>query len=259
MTEAVFTVEGVQVRTGPSAAGPWNPTMQHGGAPSSLIAWTAEQMPSPAPMRIARVTAELLRPVPVADLEIATEVIRQGRKIQLVQVRLSAKGVEVARGMVLKVRVEEMNLPDGVGGPPLDLDHPDSITPEPKVGRGGNAFGEIFTMRRLRGGFGRGGPAAVWFRLNTPMVAGFENSPAIRAVAAAGFSNGISAVLPFKDWTFVNGDLTVSFARLPRGEWIASNAESWIGPDGAGLAMTRLADLDGYFGRAVQSLVVERR
>ena len=43
------------------------------------------------------------------------------------------------------------------------------------------------------------------------------------------------------------------------GEWILLDAESWIGPDGAGLAMARLADQSGYFGRAVQSLVIEKR
>jgi len=32
-----------------------------------------------------------------------------------------------------------------------------------------------------------------------------------------------------------------------------------VGPDGSGLAAARLADLNGYFGRAVQSIVVEPR
>jgi hypothetical protein len=48
-------------------------------------------------------------------------------------------------------------------------------------------------------------------------------------------------------------------AREPVGEWILLDAESTIGPDGAGLAMARLAVERGYFGRAVQSLVIERR
>jgi len=51
----------------------------------------------------------------------------------------------------------------------------------------------------------------------------------------------------------------VSMTREPVGEWILLDAESWIGPDGAGLAMARLADGSGYFGRSVQSLVVEKR
>jgi hypothetical protein len=37
------------------------------------------------------------------------------------------------------------------------------------------------------------------------------------------------------------------------------NAETQVGPDGAGLAVARLGDRQGYFGRAVQSLVIEKR
>jgi hypothetical protein len=51
----------------------------------------------------------------------------------------------------------------------------------------------------------------------------------------------------------------VNFSREPAGDWILLDAESWIGPDGAGLAMARLADARGYFGRAIQSLVIEKR
>jgi hypothetical protein len=49
------------------------------------------------------------------------------------------------------------------------------------------------------------------------------------------------------------------FARQPVGEWILVDGETWIGPEGAGLATARLADCSGYFGRAVQSLVIEKR
>ena len=43
-------------------------------------------------MRVARLTVDLLRPVPVATLDIETEVVREGRKIQLLQVRLLHEG-----------------------------------------------------------------------------------------------------------------------------------------------------------------------
>jgi hypothetical protein len=81
----------------------------------------------------------------------------------------------------------------------------------------------------------------------------------MRAVIAADFCNGTSAALDFREWTFINADLTVSMAREPVGEWVLLDADCWIGPDGAGLAMARLADTCGYFGRAAQSLVVEKR
>ncbi|MGA0606872.1 thioesterase family protein [Phenylobacterium sp. VNQ135] len=258
MTDAVFEVEGAVARATPWAAGPWDPGLMHGGAPSALIAWAAEQVEAPAPMRIARLTIDLLRPVPVGELAIETEVLRQGRKIQLLEVRLSANGVEVTRGTVLKVRETDLPLP-GEFLPALDEGLPDTGAPSPTRLGTPNNFGGNFEMRSVRGGFGEPGPAANWFRQHRPTILRQPMTPAIRAAAVADFSNGISSVLPFEEWTFINGDLTVSFARMPRGEWILSNAVSWLSPDGGGLAMTRLADVHGYFGVAQQSLVIERR
>ena len=54
----------------------------------------------------------------------------------------------------------------------------------------------------------------------------------MRAVVAADFSNGASSTLDFRQWTFINADLTVSFARQPVGEWILLDGETWIGPEG---------------------------
>jgi hypothetical protein len=258
MSRSVFTVDGATARATPWAAGPWDPGLMHGGAPSALIAWAAEQVATPEPMHVARLTIDLLRPVPVGELAVETEVVRQGRKIQLIQVRLLAGGVEVTRGLVLKVRHARLALPEEVAAPPLDQPPPHTLA-EPPAFNGPNAFGGCFEIRSAFGGFGAPGPSASWFRMRAPMIEGQANSPAMRAAAIADFTNGISSVLPFDKWTFINGDLSVNLARLPVGEWILSNAESWISPDGAGLAMTRLADMQGYFGRAVQTLVVEPR
>jgi len=57
----------------------------------------------------------------------------------------------------------------------------------------------------------------------------------------------------------INGDLTISLAREPVGDWILLDAETWAGPDSIGLAAARLADRDGYFGRAIQSVLLEKR
>ena len=95
--------------------------------------------------------------------------------------------------------------------------------------------------------------------MQRPFVEAASVSQAMRAVIAADFCNGTSAALDFRQYTFLNADLTVSMTREPVGEWILLDAESWIGPEGAGLAMARLADLNGYFGRCVQSLIIEKR
>ena len=66
------------------------------------------------------------------------------------------------------------------------------------------------------------------------MVRGEEISPLMRAALTADFSNGVSSVLDFEKYTFINGDLSVSFARQPVGAWILLDAETWVGATAAG-------------------------
>ena len=252
--EAIFRVDGANAVTHPNAAGPWDPNMQHGGAPASLVVWAAERIPAPAPMQVARVTVDLMRPVPVAPLTIETEVLREGRKIQLCGGRLKANGVLTVGATVLKIRRQAQPLPDDVIEPPLDVAAPEQSRIEPQ----NSPFGLGMTIRAARGRFGGPGPGAIWYRADRPLIAGSPISQAMRAVAASDFCNASSA-LDFRRWIFLNADLTVSMAREPVGEWILLDAISWIGHDGAGLAMARLADAKGYFGRCAQGLVVEKR
>lgn len=252
--EAIFRVDGANVVTSPHAAGPWDPNMQHGGAPSSLVVWAAERIPTPAPMQIARATIDLMRPVPVAPLTIETEVLREGRKIQLCAVRLLADGKLTVGATVLKIRRQAQPLPKDIVELPLDVALPEQSRIEPQ----NSPFGSGMTIRAARGRFGGPGPGAIWFRADRPLIEGSAISRAMRAVAASDFCNASSA-LDWTKWTFLNADLNVNMAREPIGEWILLDAISWIGPDGAGLAMARLADTKGYFGRCTQSLVIEKR
>lgn len=218
----------------------------------------AEAIPTPAPMRIARITIDLMRPVPVAPLTIECEILREGRKIQLCGIRLKADGVVVVSASVLKIKQQAAELPREVAALPLDLPGPDHCMVEP-ADHASSPFARCISMRAARGRFGQLGPGAIWFRVDRPLIAGAAVSQAMRAVVAADFTNGTAPALDFNQWTFINADLTVNLAREPVGDWILVDGESWIGPDGAGLAMSRLADVRGTFGRAVQSLVIERR
>ena len=256
--DAIYHVDGDRVVTSPNAAGPWDARMQHGSAPAALVVWAAEAIPTPQPMRIARVTVDLMRPVPVAPLTIETEILRQGRKIQLCAVTLRAENVVVVTATVLKIKEQALRLPPEAEDQPVELPGPDQAREEPPD-FSGSPFASGISMRAARGRFGVPGPGAIWYRVDRPLVEASPVSQAMRAVVAADFCNGTAAVLDFREWTFVNADLTVNFARQPVGAWILLDAESWIGPDGAGLATARLADEHGYFGRAIQSLVIDKR
>jgi hypothetical protein len=256
--DTIYRVDGNNVVTGPDAAGPWDPRMQHGSAPASLVVWAAERIPTPVPMFIARVTIDLMRPVPLAPLTIETDILREGRKIQLCSIRLLADGTVVVGASVLKIKAQPLELPDEIKELPVELP-----SPEQSIVEDGHAatspFVRSVSMRAARGRFGKAGAGAIWFRVDKSLIEGQAVSQAMRAVVAADFSNGTASTLDFRAWTYINADLTVSFSRQPVGDWILLDGDSWIGPDGRGLAMSRLADRQGYFGRAVQSLVIEKR
>lgn len=257
--DAIFRVENNDVTVSPFAAGPWNPGLQHGGAPSSLAVWAAEQVPTQTPMRIARLTIDLLRPVPIAPMRIRPEVVREGKKIQLLSIHLESGGVEVARASILKVRRSASSYEAIATADRLELPNHEHGRPRNIMGRATVGFASGATILAVKGEFGRKGPAAVWFRFERPFVEGHPSSAVMRSVATADFTNGVSSALNFDEWTFINADLNVSLARDPVGDWILLDAETWLGPDGGGIAFARLADSKGYYGRVVQNLVVEAR
>src|SRR5829696_7169189 len=151
--QAIYRVDGHRVVTSPDAAGPWDPRMQHGSGPAALVVWAAEAIPTPQPMRIARVTIDLMRPVPVAPLTLQTEVLREGRKIQLCAVRLLADGVLTVGATVLKIKTQADELPADVSGPALELPGPDQSPVDP-ASFSNSPFVTGMSLRAARGSFG---------------------------------------------------------------------------------------------------------
>src|SRR3712207_9467742 len=78
-------------------------------------------------------------------------------------------------------------------------------------------------------------------------------------MAAADFSNGISWIVSWDDWLFVNTDLTVHLHRDPVGEWIGLDARTALEPKGSGLAVADLHDERRPGGVSLKSLFVAPR
>jgi hypothetical protein len=248
------------------ARGPWDPNAQHGGAPSALMARAIERHDPPdggTSARVARLTIELLRPVPLGRVEITTRTSRPGKKVQLIEASLSAGGTEVARATGLRIREADVPLPERA--------HEDSNAEgriaDPSQAQawaferiGPLSFGSAMEFAPLVGGPGQVGRATVWFRLRVPVVAGEETSPLMRVAAAADFGNGVSSVVDWNGgWMFINPDLTIHLGRYPRGEWVALEAVTHASDEGIGFAESALHDEEGRIGRSVQSLLFDRR
>ena len=264
---AVYVPEGVPGYDGDRfvatelARGPWDPNAQHGGAPSALLARAIERHEpgDGPPVRVARLTIELLRPVPLGLVEVRTRTLRPGKKVQVVEASLLASETEVARATGLRIREHPVPLPEGAHRTDR-IAGPSTAPPfafESRVGP--LSFGAAMEFAPIAGGPGQVGPATVWFRLKVPVVAGEETSPLMRVAAAADFGNGVSAVVDWNGgWMFINPDLTIHLGRSPVGEWVALDAVTYASDDGIGFAESALYDEDGRIGRAVQSLLFDR-
>lgn len=262
MDDAVFlSIGDGRFRATELGRGPWDPGALHGGAPAALLMRAFEELPAPDTVAITRVTYEFMRPVPLGELQIRAEVVRPGRRVQLLEASvLTPEGNEVVRARALQIQRSDSGAVTPAPPPPLpgpELGEPDV----PSFLRGGDPFfgADAMEIRFVSGTFNEPGPAAAWFRLRVPLVAGEEASPLQRLAAAGDFGNGISAALPWGDWVFINPDLTLYVERAPIGEWICLDSQTAIADGGAAVAESVLYDRTGRLGRAAQGLLVARR
>ncbi|MGH9026483.1 MAG: thioesterase family protein [Acidimicrobiia bacterium] len=258
--EAVFIRDGERYVPTALARGPWSAEAQHGGAPAGLVADAIERL-EPGPTFVARLTLELLKPVPLAPLTLETELVRPGKKVQVVEARVRSGDDIVVLARALRLRTADLDLPRaGPEGLPPDLPAPNQskVLTDREMWVEGLRFWSAFEMRLARGTWFEPGPASMWFRLAVPMVAGEEPSPLVRVAAAADFGNGVSAAFERGRFLFINPDLTVTVHRPARGEWVCLDALTHAEPVGVGLAESALYDEEGRIGRSVQALLIDR-
>jgi len=259
----VFVREGETWHATELARGPWDPRAQHGGAPSALLAHIAESTVTEAGWQLARLSVELVKPVPLGMLT-SRYTTQASRSTTRVGIDLLAGDTLVARAHALLLRTQALSLPAGLPGwsPAQLLPLPHECERElriPGLPEGVHFHRGAIEARVAHGDPSQPGPAAAWFRLIVPMVQDTPTSPAMRACAAADFGNGLSWVLPVQRYLFSNADLSVHLMRQPIGEWIGVAAETQADGAGTGTTLSRLYDGQGPIGVAIQTLVLRER
>jgi len=236
------------------ATGPWSAQSQHLGPPSALLVRAMEQLPAAAPMLFARVTVEILGPVPVAEVAVTAGVDRPGRAVELLSAELSAGGRTVARARAWRhIRSDTSAVAVGVDEP---LASPESGDVMYRPDSWGPGYLDAMEWRTLMGHLGKPGPATVWARQGVALVAGEAPTGLQRLFVVADSGNGVSSRMDPHEWLFINSELTVHLYREPASDWIGLDATTAIGPDGVGTAFSVLHDLQGAVGRGAQALVV---
>ena len=255
MTDAFYIPDGDRYVATEHTRGPWSPNHQHGGPPAALIAHAVE---ATAPeFTIARITVDFLRPVPIERLGVRVETLRAGSKVQRVIGTLLHGDTAVAHAVLTLVRATGVEVPtvrDEAPLPPPEASEPFQFP----FFREPSGYHTAMESRLALGPFGRG-RVAIWMRQRVPLLPDTAPSPVERVLVAADSGIGVSAGIEHASHTAINFDLTVALSRPLEGEWVGLDSVSTYEPVGLGLADTRVLDVRGPIGRALQGLVIERR
>jgi hypothetical protein len=239
--------------------GPWNPDHQHAGPPAALLARAVDNASAIDDGQTVRLSYDIVGPVPIERLTIATRTLRGGRRVEQLEATLhDARGDAVMRATAWRMRRADTSAlaPD-----------PEPPPPPPESGYESKfdfwqdeiAYHRALDWRWIVGDIDDRGPATVWTRLKYALVAGEDPTPLQRLVVMADAASGASAELDWEQWLFVNVDLGIHLERPPEGEWMAMDARTRIGPAGAGLCTSVLSDARGRVGQSTASLLIAAR
>lgn len=245
--------------SGPATAGPWSPKTQHAGPPSALLGRAFERHEPREGFRVARVTLELPRPVPVGDLRVEVRTLRSGGRTELLEGEITCEGREVMLARAWRMAAGPADTPalrPVPGPPPVPGPQPRQTMADAYL----DGYIAAMEWRFEQGqGFDSRGPGTVWARQRVALVEGEEDTPLTRALTLADSSWAVAFELDHRKGLVINTDVTLALHRDPVGEWLCLRSATAASPAGSGLALGQLDDTAGDCGRVLQTLLVAER
>ncbi len=251
--------------------GGWNPHHQHGGPVQGLLTRAIENVSTLVPMQITRLTHDLFRPVPIGPtLTVDVEIIREGKRIQLLDAVLRVGDVEHARTRGLRLRTEDVSdlisgrtVPDGTNGPDAayTLALPEELADTTMTGGAGKpGFLDGMELRAFPMPNGPEGSHGYWVRLLGPLIAGETTTPLQQMSVIADFTNMIGTTFPGTNVTSINPDLNLHILREPADDWLAVMGDTRLDfNSGSGVSTAQIRDSHGVCGLASNCQLVARR
>lgn len=235
--------------------GPWDPTLQHAGPPEALIARELRLQADRPETPLARLTFELLGPLPVGEVQIDVQVARRGARVQLLEATLHAGGRAAIRARAWQVARTEVDPVAADARPPA---LPATSTP-PVPPWDASGYIRAMDWRFTGGGFDTPGRGAAWATPRLPLVAGEPLGGWDRLLLLADSANGVSVTLDIRTWFSIPPETTLHLLREPAGAWVHLDATTTIAAGGPGVSRGVLSDEDGVLGFVTQSLLVSPR
>lgn len=259
MQDALYERDGDGYVATEYTRGPWSRDHQHAGPPSALLAREGGRVSGLPEAHFARLTFDILRPIPIGRMSVSARVVRPGRSVEQVEGDLHADGELVMRMSGWRVRDEPFELPERLATEPpppgpdgLDEAHMPFFVDE-------IAYHRSLEWRVASGDLAGPGPCAVWTRMRVSLVAGEDPAPLEHLLVMGDAASGVSATLDWQRHTFLNVDFGVHLERPPEGGWLAMDAVTRPGTRGAGQCVSVLSDTTGRLGVSTQSLLIAAR
>jgi hypothetical protein len=263
--EALYVRDGDAYVGTSCSQGPWHADSQSGGAVLSLLGHVLEDVPSLTPMSLTRLTVDIVQPVPVGQrLLIDTEILREGKKIQVVDLTIRAGDTVTTRARALRIRDRDVTALEGM--PVSTTDHnPFDALPPPRELLGTEKLPGVAPFLRFGAELRRtiepiDGVQAVWCRLRVPVVAGEPVRASSRAALPLDLVNLIGVHFDPTRASSINPDVTGHLSRTPVGEWVALTGHTYFAHGvGHGVSMATMSDAEGPFGVASTSQILDPR
>lgn len=253
--EPFFIREGGIYRPTPACRGPWDPNSLHGRVIVGLLGHEVERQHGDPDFVPARLTVDMYRLPDFSPIEITTRVVREGRRIKVIDAEFISGGVSMGRASCQFLRRTEAPQTRVWSPANWDAPAPADIPPpnDPRAGMGG-----MWAMRPITGAFGAVGPRRTWVSEVRELVGGEELTPFQRVAVAADFAS------PFANageggLAYINSDVTTYLHRVPVGEWIGFEVVNHHATDGVAIGECWLYDEAGPIGTATVAALAQSR
>lgn len=235
--------------------GVWQPGEQHMGPVSGIIVQALEDFVSAGggdDLQLSRITFEILGMIAAEDFEVAVEVVRRGRTVELLEATMVVGVRPVVRARAW--RLIRLDTSAVAGGQPDALPGPDPLPDWPGSNVWPGGYIAALRFRPLPGG--EPGRGRAWITTDVGLVQGESSSDLARYVGLVDTANGVAVRRPPSAWMFPNVDLSIHLYRSPVWGWVGFDTTVIFGANGVGLTSTTLHDRLGPVGRAEQILTV---